>query len=76
MQIFIKGSDGVQRNHNIEPTAMIKNLKDDVKDIYGIACERLAFGGKTLANDTQTLEDWGIKDMSTVVATLRLRGGQ
>ena len=76
IQIFIKGTDGIQRAQEIESTATIKQLKDIAKEIFGQPVERLAFGGRTLSKDSQTLEDWHIKDLSMISVTLRLRGGQ
>ena len=54
---------------------MVKDLKDGAKELFGQTIDRLTFSGKCLSDDTKTLEEWRIKDHSTVIATLRINGG-
>ena len=57
MQIFIKSGDGVQKPYIIEPTATVKDLKDEAKELFGQTIDRLTFNGKCLSDEAKTLEE-------------------
>ena len=78
IQIFVKGADGIQKVIQTELSITLADLKHLIEEAFGKPIERLAFGGKTLndAQDDKSLSELKIKNMATLQATLRLRGGQ
>merc|ERR1712018_77898 len=70
MQIFIK-EEGETQTLNCEKDVTISELKEALK----IEDVRLLSNGQQLDNDDATLEDFGIKDESTIEIIHRVIGG-
>ena len=76
MQIFVKALDGRSRPINIDPSATIADLKQEIYHVEGIApnAQRLIFGGKQLVDDKKVYE-YNIQKESVVHVALRMLGG-
>ena len=76
MQIFVKDLHGKTINMRIPASALINELKENIKIITGTLIEdqRLIYAGKQL-EDGRTLSDYNITKESTINMALRLRGG-
>jgi hypothetical protein len=76
INVFIKTLTGKIIQCSISPSAEVEDLKDMIHSKEGIPTDlqRLIFVGRIL-DDEGILEDYNIKDESTVVLLVKLRGG-
>uniref|UniRef100_A0A0A0L550 Ubiquitin-like domain-containing protein n=1 Tax=Cucumis sativus TaxID=3659 RepID=A0A0A0L550_CUCSA len=74
--MFVRTFAGETFNLEIEPTATIVDVKDQIEDLNGVASysQRLIFGRKTVEDD-KTLEHYQIKNDSTLYLIFRAHGG-
>jgi hypothetical protein len=76
MQIFVKNLSGKTVTLQASADQTIADVKKMLEDKEGIATreQRIVFEGKQ-CDDTSTLADIGVQDMSTLHLVLRLLGG-
>ncbi len=77
MQVFVKSFTGQSLLFSVEAQQSVGTLKNSLQQELGCPSEdlRLIFEGKNLKNDS-TLEEFGVKEDSTIEAMLSLKGGK
>ncbi|KAJ8005672.1 hypothetical protein DPEC_G00120360 [Dallia pectoralis] len=75
-QVFLKNEKGQTHTYEVEPGETVTKFKAKVENKEGVQVDqqRLIHEGRQL-EDGKKLEDYGIRNHSTIQLTLRLRGG-
>ncbi|KAK6306299.1 hypothetical protein J4Q44_G00232240 [Coregonus suidteri] len=75
-QVFLKNEKGQTHTYEVVPGETVTQFKDKVQNMEAIPAnqQRLIHEGRQL-DDGKKLEDYGVRNQSTIHLTLRLRGG-
>ncbi|XP_041854550.1 ubiquitin-like protein ISG15 [Melanotaenia boesemani] len=75
IQVFLRNEKGQTRTYDIGPDMTVNDFKNKVQRDEGVPVnqQRLIHEGREMM--TGRLSDYGVKALSTVYLTLRLRGG-
>ncbi|KAM4616804.1 ubiquitin-like protein ISG15 [Polymixia lowei] len=76
VQVFLKNEKGQIHTYDIPPGESVSTFKIKVKSREGVPVDqqRLIYEGKQM-EDYRKLEDYNVRQGSTIFLTLRLRGG-
>ncbi|KAL0979329.1 hypothetical protein UPYG_G00183710 [Umbra pygmaea] len=76
IQVFLKNEKGQTHTYDVLPGETVTEFKAKVQNKEGVPAnqQRLIYEGRQL-DDGKTLEDYGVRNESTIHLTLRLRGG-
>ena len=77
MQVFVKSFTGHSLLFSVEAEQSVRNFKSNIQEELGCLSDdlRLIFEGKNL-NGENTLEEFGVREASTIEAVLSLKGGK
>lgn len=75
IQVFLKNEKGKTQTYDIKPDETVNNFKVKVEQREGVPVsqQRLIHEGKEMMSGK--LEDFGVREHSTIYLTFRLRGG-
>ncbi|CDQ66379.1 unnamed protein product [Oncorhynchus mykiss] len=76
IQVFLKNEKGQTHTYEVVSGETVTQFKAKVQNKEGVPADqqRLIHEGKQL-DDRKKLEDYGVRNLSTIHLTLRLRGG-